>query len=92
MAVQSDSGAIASDLIPDTMSSATRKALVRWLLAYGTFGVPQAAGPIAFALLAIPLTGDPSNGATIVLAMTVAQVISAAPVAVLGEVTTRCLF
>jgi hypothetical protein len=79
MVVQPDSGAIASDLIPDATSSSTRTALVRWLLAYGTFGVPQAAGPIAFALLAIPLTGDPANGAAIMLAITVAQVAGATP-------------
>ena len=60
-------------------------ALVRWLLSYGTFSVPQAAGPIAFSLLAIPLTGDPSSGATIVLTMTVAQVVGAIPVARLGR-------
>jgi predicted MFS family arabinose efflux permease len=59
--------------------------LVRWLLAYGTFSVPQAAGPIAFALLAIPLTGNPGNGAALVLAITIAQVIGAVPVARLGR-------
>jgi hypothetical protein len=85
MTAQSDSDAIASDLIPDTASIATRTALVRWLLAYGTFGVPQAAGPIAFALLAIPLTGDPADGAAIVLAITIAQVVGAAPIARFGR-------
>jgi hypothetical protein len=85
MTVQSHTGAIASDQIPDATSSVTRGLLVRWLLSYGTFGVPQAAGPIAFALLAIPLTGDPANGAAIVLAITVAQVVGAAPVARLGR-------
>lgn len=64
---------------------ATRGALLRWLLAYGAFGVPQAAGPIAFALLAIPLTGDPGSGATIVLVITIAQVLGAVPVARLGR-------
>jgi hypothetical protein len=58
---QSDTGAIASDHISNTASSVARGALVRWLLSYGTFGVPQAAGPIAFALLAIPLTGRPQQ-------------------------------
>lgn len=62
-----------------------RRPLIRWLLSYGTFGVPQAAGPIVFALLAIPLTGDPGSGAAIVLAITVAQVIGAVPVARLGR-------
>ena len=62
-----------------------RGPLLRWLLAYGTFGVPQAAGPIAFALLALPLTGDAGNGAAIVLAITLAQVVGAVPVARLGR-------
>ncbi len=59
--------------------------LIRWLLAYGTFSVPQAAGPIAFALLALPLTGTPRSGAAIVLAITVAQVVGAVPVARFGR-------
>jgi hypothetical protein len=85
MTAQSDIAVIASDDIADATSRVVRGALVRWLLSYGTFGVPQAAGPIAFALLAIPLTGDPDNGAAIVLTITVAQVIGAAPVARLGR-------
>lgn len=60
-------------------------ALLRWLLSYGAFAVPQAAGPIVFALLALPLTGDPGSGAAIVLAITVAQVIGAVPIARLGR-------
>lgn len=59
--------------------------LIRWLLAYGTFAVPQAAGPIAFTLLAIPLTGSPSSGAVLVLAITLAQVAGAVPVVRLGS-------
>ena len=47
--------------------------------------MPQAAGPIAFALLAIPLTGDPGSGAALVLAITIAQVVGAVPVARLGR-------
>jgi hypothetical protein len=62
-----------------------RGALLRWYLAYGTFGVPQAAGPIVFALLALPLTGDAGSGAAIVLAITLAQVVGAVPVARLGR-------
>ncbi len=65
--------------------TAARGPLIRWLLSYGTFAVPQAAGPIVFALLAIPLTGDPGSGAAIVLAITVAQVIGAVPIARLGR-------
>jgi hypothetical protein len=66
--------------------------LIRWLLAYGTFSVPQAAGPIAFALLAIPLTGNPGDGAALVLAVTVAQVIGAVPVARLGRESNAVSF
>lgn len=65
--------------------SVARGALLRWLLSYGTFSVPQAAGPIVFALLAIPLTGNPGSGASIVLAITIAQVVGAVPVARLGR-------
>ncbi len=71
-----------SDPIPRNIA---RGALVRWLLSYGTFSVPQAAGPIVYALLAIPLTGDPGSGAAIVLAITIAQVVGAVPVARLGR-------
>ncbi len=69
-----------------------RWALVRWLVSYGTFSVPQAAGPIAFALLALPLTGDPRSGAAIVLAITVAQVVGAVPVARLGRFSNAIAF
>jgi MFS family permease len=60
-------------------------ALVRWLLAYGTFSVPQAAGPIAFTLLAMPLTGNAGSGAALVLAITLAQIVGAVPFARLGR-------
>jgi MFS family permease len=46
---------------------------------------PQAAAPIVFALVALPLTGDAKSGAAIVMAMTVAQVLGAVPVARLGR-------
>ena len=69
----------------DGMARPARGPLIRWLLAYGTFSVPQAAGPIAFTLLAVPLTGDPRDGAALVLAITIAQVIGAVPVARLGH-------
>jgi hypothetical protein len=59
--------------------------LVRWYLAGSLFSVPQAAGPIAFALLALPLTGSAESGAAIVLAMTLAQVAGAVPVARWGR-------
>jgi MFS transporter, DHA1 family, inner membrane transport protein len=85
MTVRPDTSTTASDDIPERTRSVARGAFVRWLLSYGTFGVPQAAGPIVFALLAIPLTGDPDSGAAIVLAITIAQVVGAVPVARLGR-------
>jgi hypothetical protein len=75
----------ASENAPNLTRSATRGLLVRWLLSNGTFSVPQAAGPIVFALLAIPVTGDPNSGAAIVLAITIAQVVGASPIARLGR-------
>jgi hypothetical protein len=47
--------------------------------------VPQAAGPIAFSLVALSLTGDTSGGAAMMLAMTLAQVVGAIPIARLGR-------
>lgn len=47
--------------------------------------VPQAAGPVAFSLLALSLTGETSGGAAMILAMTLAQVVGAIPVARLGK-------
>jgi hypothetical protein len=59
--------------------------LLRWFISSTTFSVPQAAGPIAFSLVALSLTGDANRGAAIVLAMTLAQVAGAIPVARLGR-------
>jgi DHA1 family inner membrane transport protein len=61
------------------------RAMIRWLLAYGTSAVPQAASPIAFALLTIPLTGRAESGAGLVLTATLAQVIGAVPLVRLGR-------
>lgn len=61
-----------------------RSPMLRWLASYGTFSIPQAAAPIAFALLAVPLTGRAEDGAAMVLAMTLAQVAGAIPVSRLG--------
>ncbi|RQR51581.1 MFS transporter [Burkholderia sp. Bp9140] len=46
--------------------------------------VPQAAGPVAFSLLAVSLTGKASGGAAMILAMTVAQVAGVVPLTRLG--------
>ncbi|MCF8534175.1 MAG: MFS transporter [Reyranella sp.] len=59
--------------------------LLRWYISSGTFGVPQAAGPIAFSLVALGLTGQTSGGAAMMLAMTLAQVAGAIPIARLGR-------
>ena len=61
------------------------RALARWLVSYGTFSVPQAAAPIAFALLALPITGNPRSGSAIVMVFTLAQVVGAVPVARYGR-------
>lgn len=58
--------------------------VLRWQVGYGTFGVPQAAAPIAFALVALAITGSAAAGAALVFAMTTAQVIGAVPLARLG--------
>ena len=54
--------------------------MLRWSIASATLGVPQAAGPIAFALVALSLTGDTRGGAAMILAMTLAQVVGAIPI------------
>jgi hypothetical protein len=53
----------------------------RWIASYATFGIPQASVSIAFALVALPLTGDAGDGALLVLGMTLAQIVGAVPVA-----------
>ncbi len=63
----------------------SRWKLVRWQVGYGTFGVPQAAAPIAFSLLALPLTGSAEAGSGMVFAMTAAQVLAATPLSRWGN-------
>ena len=70
---------------PPPSVSAGRGPLLRWFISSSTFGVPQAAGPIAFSLLALGLTGHTSGGAALMLAMTLAQVAGAIPIARLGR-------
>lgn len=60
--------------------SAARAPLVRWFVSSTAFSVPQAAGPIAFALVALSLTGDTRGGAAMMLSMTLAQVVGAVPI------------
>ncbi|WP_245822507.1 MFS transporter [Brachybacterium avium] len=59
--------------------------LLRWFASYGSFTVPQAAAPIAFSLIALPLTGDAASGAAMMLAMTLAQVLGAVPITRFGR-------
>ena len=59
--------------------------LLRWFVASATLSVPQAAGPVAFALVALALTGDTGGGAAMILAMTLAQVIGAVPITRAGR-------
>lgn len=58
--------------------------VLRWQIGYGTFGVPQAAAPIAFGLVTLAITGSATAGAALVFAMTTAQVLGAVPVARFG--------
>lgn len=59
--------------------------LLRWFLSSATLTIPQAAGPVAFSLVALGLTGDTSGGAAMILAMTLAQVVGAVPITRLGK-------
>ncbi len=59
--------------------------LVRWAASSATLGFPQAAAPVAFALLAVSLGGEASGGAAMILAMTLAQVAGALPLTRLGR-------
>jgi hypothetical protein len=66
--------------------------LLRWFISSGTLGVPQAAGPVAFSLVALSLTGDTSGGAAMMLAMTLAQVVGAIPIARFGKSFPLAMF
>jgi hypothetical protein len=59
--------------------------MLRWSISSATLAFPQAAGPIAFALIALGLTGDARGGAAMILAMTLAQVAGAIPLTRLGR-------
>lgn len=67
-----------------SVDRAARGALLRWFASSATLTVPQAAGPVAFSLLAFGLTGEASGGAAMILAMTLAQVVGAVPITRLG--------
>ncbi|CDZ30267.1 MFS transporter [Neorhizobium galegae bv. officinalis] len=59
--------------------------LLRWFVSSATLTVPQAAGPVAFSFIALSLTGSTSGGAAMILAMTLAQIAGAVPLARLGR-------
>lgn len=70
---------------PQSNLQPNRGLLLRWYISSGTLSVPQAAGPIAFSLVALSVTGDAGGGAAMILAMTLAQVAGAIPIARLGN-------
>jgi len=63
----------------------SRRPLLRWFAASATLTVPQAAGPVAFSLLALSQIGEASGGAAMILAMTIAQVFGTIPITRLGR-------
>ncbi|GAA1595710.1 MFS transporter [Actinoplanes couchii] len=73
---------------PTTVTEQTVRSpgpLIRWQASNSTFGVPQAAAPIAFALVALPVTGSAETGAAMVFVMTAAQVLGSVPVTRFGN-------
>ncbi|HYD05969.1 MAG TPA: MFS transporter [Reyranella sp.] len=70
----------------------SRWPLLRWSISSATLGAPQAGGPIAFAFVALSLTGDASGGAAMILAMTLAQVVGAIPITRLGRTLPLATF
>lgn len=66
--------------------------LLRWFISSATLTVPQAAGPVAFSLVALSLVGEASGGAAMILAMTVAQVVGAIPITRLGRNRSAATF
>jgi MFS family permease len=70
---------------PSADGPSSRWPLIRWSISSATLVVPQAAAPIAFAFVALSLTGDASGGAAMILAMTLAQVVGAIPITRLGR-------
>lgn len=65
--------------------NAARWPLYRWFVSAASLSVPQAAGPVAFSLLALSVNGSTSGGAALILAMTLAQVAGAIPITRFGR-------
>lgn len=73
-------------------NGSSRWPMIRWAISSATLGVPQAGAPIAFAFVALGLTGDASGGAAMILAMTLAQVAGAIPITRLGRTLPLATF
>lgn len=91
---QSQSPPTAASAAPPDIHTpgAARRPLVFWLASHSLLALPQAAAPIAFALLTLPLTGSANSGAAMVMAMTLAQVADAVPIARAGSCFTASTF
>jgi hypothetical protein len=70
---------------PPLPAPSSRWPLLRWFASSATLAVPQAAGPVAFSLVALSLIDEASGGAAMILAMTLAQVVGAIPITLLGR-------
>jgi MFS family permease len=66
--------------------------LLRWFVSSAALPVPQAAGPVAFSLVALSLTGDARGGAAMILAMTLSQMVAAVPITRLGRGVSSAAF
>ncbi len=62
-----------------------RAALPRWFASSVTLNIPQAAGPVAFSLVALSLTNEVRGGAAMILAMMIAQIAGAIPLSRAGR-------
>jgi len=80
----SGSGATPIAENPATSANSSPWLLLRWFASSATLPVPQAAGPVAFSLAALSLTGDASGGAAMILAM-LSQMVGAVPITRLGR-------
>ncbi len=84
--------AISAAAYPASPERPGRGALVRWFISSAALAVPQAASPVAFSLLALSVIGDARGGAALILAMTLAQVVGAVPIARLGKKRSEATF
>jgi MFS family permease len=73
------------DRAPVDEARKPRGTVLHWYASSATLTVPQAAAPVAFSFVALSLTGDTSSGAGMILAMTLAQMVGAVPLARAGN-------